>query len=194
MVTSVWPLESLWNLRRRKNKSPILDGHGGPRRNPSVRRHAEEPAAVDHLAPRLWKRRYTELHAAGESGAVPGRGGAACVLLPDAQPRKVTSTPDVTERQLVAWRMRDEIPVLLFGIHQMGGIRARHRRRRGAPEVRASAANRRRHWPVEFGARDEIVRRAERALGGFRARRRSPELRNAPLDERRSERDVLRPA
>src|SRR6188768_100030 len=124
MVTSVWPLESLRNLRRRTYDRPVLDGHTRARRNPPVRRHAEEPAAIDHLAPRFGERRYTELHSARESGAVPGRGGAACVFLPDAQPWKVASVPDVAERQLVMWRMRDEIPVIPFGIHQMGGVRA----------------------------------------------------------------------
>src|SRR6187551_3494341 len=111
MFTSVWPLESFRNLHRRTYDRPVLDGHPGPRRNPPVRRHAEEPAAVDHLSSCLRKRRHTELHAAREPRAVPGRGGAACVFLPDAQPWKVTSVPDVAERQLVTWRMRDEIPV-----------------------------------------------------------------------------------
>jgi hypothetical protein len=49
----------------------------------------------------------------------------------------------------------------------MRGVCARRRRSRGAPQVGVSAADRRRHRPVEFGAGDEIVRGAERCLRGF---------------------------
>ena len=107
----------------------VLDLDPRPGRYPAERRHAEHPAALDHLAAGLGERRDAELHAARECLAVPRRRRAAVVLLPDAHPGKIRAPP---ARSRTPARSRGEKATNQAcgrdRVHQVRGVRARHRR------------------------------------------------------------------
>src|SRR4030095_10721768 len=86
-------------------------------RQPSIRGHSKEPAALCHFAPRFWHRRDPKLHTTRQSFPIPWWICAAVVFFPYAHPGKVSLPPDVGNSQLEWWGKRCKKRMLAARIH-----------------------------------------------------------------------------
>src|SRR5579862_2863389 len=109
-----------------------------------------EPIAFNHFPPCLGKGRHTEFHSSGHGPAVPGGVFAATVLLPNSQPGKIGTLPDVAKRKPELRRKGHEISVIVLRICKVcrepaGRSRAFHMTEVGKPAFRTRS-----HRPGEL--------------------------------------------
>src|SRR5579863_8718139 len=117
--SDVRPAERFGNSFRSLAGNPILSFQASMSRKPFVCGCVHEPIAFDHFLPRFGEGRHAELHPSGHGSAVPGGAMAAAVLLPDSQPGKIGTLPNVAERKPELRRKCNEMGVFALRICTM---------------------------------------------------------------------------